>query len=176
MSNLLALATHCDRGDEVLAGDEQHIVVYEQGGASALFGAVFHTIPQAADGTFPLSGPRPSLEYAIESRHGGKDIHYARPAVVSIENTHNRMGGAPLPQAWVDECAALAHKHGLLVHCDGARLFNAAAASGVGIAGVARMVRDCDTVSICLSKGFVENSVYTTIWGIVGVGDGVGGG
>ena len=115
MSNLLAIAAHCGRGEEVLAGDEQHIVVYEQGGASALFGIVYHTLPQWPDGTFALTGRHPSLEYAIESRHGGKDIHYSRPSLVCIENTHNRCGGAVLPQDWVDECAAIAHRHGLKV-------------------------------------------------------------
>ena len=159
MSNLLAVAAQCGRGEEVILGDEQHLICYEQSGASALFGVAFNTLPQEEDGTFQLRaaaggagglrGAR-SLEYAIAKRHGGLDAHYSRPALVAIENTHNRCGGAVLPQAWVDECAAIAHAAGLRVHMDGARLFNAAAAAGTP---VARIVRDCDSVSICLSKG-----------------------
>jgi len=129
-------------------------------GASQLFGVVYHSLPQAADGTFPLTGPK-SLSYAIASRHGGTDPHYSRPALLSLENTHNRCGGAVLPQAWVDAAAAMAHEAGMQVHMDGARLFNAAAASPDGDAAasdgyasvIARLVRDCDTVSLCLSKG-----------------------
>lgn len=133
---------------------------------------MLHTLPQAEDGagaatqlaraalpstfspppfvagTFPLTGRR-SLESAIAARPAG-DPHYSRPACVSLENTHNRMGGAVLPQAWVDDCAAAARSHGLALHMDGARLFNAAAASGTP---AARIVRDCTTVSVCLSKG-----------------------
>ena len=159
MSNLIAIAAHCGRGEEVIVGDEQHIVVYEQGGASALFGIVYHTLPQASDGTFALRGPRPSLQFAIESRHGGIDPHYSRPALVAIENTHNRCGGAPLPQAWVDDVCSIAHGAGLAVHMDGARIFNAAAASpeadpwNAYTATVARMTRDCDSISVCISKG-----------------------
>jgi threonine aldolase len=161
MSNLLAIAAQCGRGEEVICGDEQHIVCYEQAGASQLFGVAYHTLPQEDDGTFALTPGAGAgaggklraarcLEYAIGQRHGGHDAHYARPALVAIEQTHNRCGGVVLPQAWVDECAAVAHAAGLRLHMDGARLFNAAAAAGVP---AHRIVRDCDTVSICLSKG-----------------------
>ena len=161
MSNLLAIAAQCARGEEVICGDEQHIVCYEQGGATQLFGVAYNTLPQNDDGTFKLreeAGRAPgqrlssarSLEFVIDKRHGGKDIHYARPSLVCVENTHNRCGGTVLPQAWIDECAAITHAAGLRLHMDGARLFNASAASGVP---VSRIVRDCDTVSICLSKG-----------------------
>jgi len=158
MSNLLAIASQCERGEEVIAGDESHVVCYEQGGAS-LFGVVYQTLPNEDDGTFALRCAAPSggplravrsLEYAIAKRHGGSDPHYSRPALVAIEQTHNRCGGAVLPQAWVDECATITHAAGLRLHMDGARLFNAAAASGLS---PARIVRDCDSVSVCLSKG-----------------------
>jgi threonine aldolase len=97
MGNLIAIALHCGRGNEVLCGDEQHVVVYEQGGVSSLFGIILHTLPQAADGTFALTGPGRSLESAIASRIKG-DPHYSVPSCISIENTHNRAGGAVLPQ------------------------------------------------------------------------------
>lgn len=160
MSNLLAIAAQCGRGDEVIVGDENHIVCYEQGGASSLFGITYNSLPTEDDGTFRLRESAPeggsklrgirSLEYAIGKRHGGSDPHYGRPRLVAIENTQNRCGGLILPQDWVDECAAITHAAGLRLHCDGARLFNAAIASGVS---AARIVRDCDSVSICLSKG-----------------------
>lgn len=162
---------HAGRGDEVICGDEQHLFRYEQAGISQLFGIGFHTLPQSDDGTFPLTygsssaavagssssaqwrapaGSKRSLAYALESRHGGADAHYPRPAVLAIENTHNRCGGAVLPQGWVDEAAAMARAAGLKVHMDGARLYNAATAANVP---VSRLVRDCDSISLCLSKG-----------------------
>lgn len=165
---------HAGRGDEVICGDEQHLFRYEQAGISQLFGIGFHTLPNSEDGTFPLTyagsaspssaaagstssaqwrapaGSKRSLAYALESRHGGADAHYPRPAVLALENTHNRCGGAVLPQGWVDEAAAMAHAAGMKVHMDGARLYNAATAANMT---VARLVRDCDSVSLCLSKG-----------------------
>jgi len=173
--SLLAAAAHASRGEEVICGDEQHLFRYEQAGISQLFGIGFHTVPQNEDGTFPLTyssadaapshgaggsgvshsqwgaklGKR-SLQYAIESRQGGKDSHYPRPAVLALENTHNRCGGTVLPQAWVEAAAAMAHDAGMKVHMDGARLYNAAVAGNIS---VGKLVKDCDTVSLCLSKG-----------------------
>lgn len=143
-------AAQAPRGSELLVGDEQHLFVYEQSGVSQLFGVAFHTLPNKADGTFDIEGRKHSLLAAIESRHGGADPHYSKPAVVAIENTHNRCGGAVLPLAWIDDVTATAREHGLAVHMDGARLMNAVAASGTS---AERLVRDCDTVSLCLSKG-----------------------
>ena len=163
MSNLIAIAAQCGRGDEVLLGDEQHLFRYEQGNVSQFCGVALHTLPQAPDGTFALAaggvragaGARAgaasgSLAYALASRGGGGDAHFPRPAVLALENTHNRCGGAVLPQAWVDAACAAAHAAGLAVHMDGARLLNACAASGVA-PHVA--VRGADTVSLCMSKG-----------------------
>jgi threonine aldolase len=90
-----------------------------------------------------------SLAYALASRGDGGDAHFPRPAVLALENTHNRCGGAVLPQAWVDDACAAAHAHGMAVHMDGARLLNACAASGLSPAAA---VAGCDTVSLCMSK------------------------
>ena len=150
MSNLLALACWGERGEEVIAGEEQHIICYEQGGASALFSLVYHTLPQLPNGTFALTGGRGSLEYALKVRGGGVDPHFSRPAVVAIEQTHNRCGGALLPQPWVEAAAAATHAAGLKFHVDGARLFNAVVASGQSAAA---LVACADSVSVCLSKG-----------------------
>jgi threonine aldolase len=147
MANLLAVGAHCGRGDEVLLGSESHIFVYEQGGASWLMGAPFHAVPNAPDGTLPLAAVRAALATRAAA---ATDAHYARPGLVAIENTANRCGGAALPVAYMDELAALAAAHGLPLHCDGARLLNAAAALGVA---PARLVAGCATVSLCLSKG-----------------------
>ncbi len=147
MANLLAVGAHCGRGDEVLLGTESHLFVYEQGGASWLMGAPFHAVPNAPDGTLPLDAVRAALATRATA---ATDCHYARPALIAIENSANRCGGAALPVAYMDELAALAAAHGLPLHCDGARLLNAAAALGVA---PARLVAGCATVSLCLSKG-----------------------
>ena len=146
MANLLALGAHCGRGDEVLLGSESHIYVYEQGGGSWLMGTPFHAIPNAADGTLPLE----AVEGVLAMRAGGADCHHPRPALICIENTANRCGGAALPVAYLDALGAVARKNGVALHCDGARILNAAAALG---APPATLVAACDSVSLCLSKG-----------------------
>jgi threonine aldolase len=147
MANLLAVGSHCARGDEVFLGTESHIFVYEQGGAAWLMGTVFHPIINAADGTLPLD----ALRAALATRAAASvDAHFARPALICVENTSNRCGGSALPPAYLDALAALAREHALPLHCDGARLFNAAAALGVPPATLAA---GFSSVSICLSKG-----------------------
>jgi threonine aldolase len=146
MANLLAVGAHCGRGDEVLLGSESHIFVYEQGGGSWIMGTAFHPIPNAPDGTLPIA----ALEAALALRGGGADAHMARPGLICVENTQNRCGGTALPVSYMDAVAALAAAHGLPLHCDGARLLNAATALGVP---PARLVAGCSTVSLCLSKG-----------------------
>ena len=146
MANLLAVGAHCARGAEVILGEESHIFVYEQAGASWIMGAPFHCVPNAEDGTMPLEGVR----HALALRGDGSDAHHARPGLVCVENTQNRCGGMALPQAYMDALAAVAHGAGVPLHCDGARLLNAAAALGVAPAA---LVAGCDSVSLCLSKG-----------------------
>ncbi len=109
-------------------------------------GAPFHTLPNCERGTIPL----PLLAQALRQRDGGRDLHYPRPALVAIENTHNRCGGAILPAAYMDDLGALCSEHQVPVHCDGARLLNATAALGCA---PSRLVRACHSVTLCLSKG-----------------------
>lgn len=142
MGNLASLLAHCGRGDEAIIGDRSHTFLYEQGGMAALGGIMPHTIPNQPDGTLDLA----TLEGAIR----GDDAHFPRTRLVCLENTHNACDGSPLAPDYVSRVAELAHAHGLRVHVDGARLFNAAAALDVEARA---LVKDVDSVTFCLSKG-----------------------
>jgi threonine aldolase len=145
--NLGALLAHCGRGQEVILGDESHIYIYENGSASAVGGMVMHPVPTRADGTLPLD----ALEKAVHTAaHNYHFYHWAPPGVICLENTHNRCGGAVLPPSYFAEVAAIAHRHELPVHLDGARLFNAAVASGRPVTDWTQHV---SSVQLCLSKG-----------------------
>jgi threonine aldolase len=144
MGNLAALLAHGRRGERVVCGDESHIYVYEAGGASALGGMVYHTLPTAADGTLPLDLVGEALASA------GSDGHRAPPGVLCLENTHNRCGGVVLPPDYLEAAHARALEAGVPLHLDGARVFNAAVALGVGVSAITRHV---DSVQFCLSKG-----------------------
>ena len=141
-SNLIAVLTHTNHGDEIILGDEAHIFWYEVGGASVLGGVIMHTVPTDSCGRLNLD----DIDRAIRS----KDIHYPQTALICLENTHNRCGGAVLTTDYTNEVCNLAHRRGLKVHLDGARIFNAAAALGVPACALAQSV---DSVTVCLSKG-----------------------
>ncbi|CAH0757494.1 unnamed protein product [Diatraea saccharalis] len=143
MSNLIAIMVHCNkRGSEVIVGELSHIFRYEVGGATHLAGVMLSNIPNKADGTFDLN--------VLERRIRGSDIHEPITSLVTIENTHNVCGGKALPLQWVDELAELCKKHKIPIHLDGARLFNACEYLQQS---PARVARDCDSVSVCFSKG-----------------------
>jgi threonine aldolase len=145
--NLGSLLAHCTRGQEVVLGDESHIYIYENGSASAVGGMVMHPVPTSADGTLPLD----ALEKAIHTpAHNYHFYHWAPPGVICLENTHNRCGGAVIPPSYFAEVAAIARRHDLPVHLDGARLFNAAVARGRPVTDWTRHV---SSVQLCLSKG-----------------------
>ena len=147
MGNLASLLAHCQRGQEVILGDESHIFHYENGSASAVGGMVLHTVPTNADGTLPLD----AIEAAIHlPSHHYHFYHWAPPGVICLENTHNRCGGSVLAPSYFADVAALARRHGLPIHLDGARLFNAAVASGRPVTDWTRHVT---SVQLCLSKG-----------------------
>jgi len=143
MSNLVAVLTHCGRGDEIILGDQSHMFYYEGGGASVLGATAMHTLPTAADGTMDPA----AIDAAVRPRD---DAHFPSTTLICLENTHNRRGGMVLPPSYVAAVRAVADKHGLLLHLDGARLCNAAVAHGVSVAQAAGPV---DTLSLCLSKG-----------------------
>lgn len=138
-SNLLALMSHCARGDEYLVGMEAHTYKYEGGGAAVLGSIQPQPIPQAVDGTIALD----AIERAIKPN----DPHFARTRLLCLENTWQ---GRPLPLDYLDDADALARERGLGFHLDGARLFNAAVAQDVPACEIARKF---DSVSVCFSKG-----------------------
>jgi threonine aldolase len=143
MGNLCSLLAHCGRGDEVILGNESHIFHYEQGGASALGGMVYHTVPTTANGELPVGAIRSAIRDA-------RDPHAARAGVICLENTHNRRGGTVLSLDYMQHVKSLADEHDLPVHLDGARLPNAAMALGVPLSAIAAHVT---SVQLDLSKG-----------------------
>ena len=142
MANLICLLSHCGRGDEIILGDQAHIFYYEAGGMAALGGIVPHTVFNQADGTMRLE----DIERAIR----GDDFHFPRSRLVCLENTHNRCNGSPLSPEYSNAVIDLARRHGLAVHLDGARIFNAAVALGVD---ASELACGFDSVAFCLSKG-----------------------
>ena len=137
--NLCAMLSHCQRGDEVLVGQLAHLYRYEAGGAAVLGGIQPQPIAQQDDGTLALA----DIEAAIKP----DDEHFARTRLLCLENTWN---GKVLAQPYLEAATGLARRHGLATHLDGARLFNAAVASGLSVAEIARPF---DSVSVCFSKG-----------------------
>jgi len=142
MGNLVCLLTQCKRGEEAILGDKSHTFLYEAGGMSALGGIHPHTVRNQPDGTMQLT----DIEAAIR----GDNEHFPRTRLLCLENTHNRCGGSALTPEYTDAAAALAKERGILVHLDGARIFNAAAALGVD---VKKLTRNVDSLIFCLSKG-----------------------
>jgi threonine aldolase len=142
MANLISVLTHCGRGDEVILGSLSHTFVYEAGGISAYGGVHPHTVPNQPDGTLRLE----DIEAAIRP----DNIHFPVTKLICLENTHNKCRGAVLRPAYLDAVEQLAKQHGLAVHIDGARIFNAAAALGCDVAD---LTRSCDSLAFCLSKG-----------------------
>ena len=138
-SNLVALLAHCQRGEEYLVGQDYHTYQYEAGGA-AVFGSIQpQPIPVSADGSLDLK--------LVRSRIKPDDPHFAMTRLLVLENTHN---GKVLGLDYMARASEFARRHGLLLHLDGARVFNAATALGVE---VKEIVRHVDSVSVCFSKG-----------------------
>lgn len=142
MGNLIAILTHCQRGDEVILGRKNHTFLFEGGGISALGGIHSCQLENQPDGSLLLA----DLEAAIRP----DDPHHPITRLICLENTHNRCGGTYQTAEYTRQVAQFAHAHGLKVHLDGARLFNAAIAQGISVEELARPV---DSVMFCLSKG-----------------------
>ena len=138
-SNLAALMSHCQRGEEVILGSEAHSYRYEAGGAAVLGSVQPQPLDNAADGTIPL----PAIEAAVKPN----DSHFAKSRLLALENT---IGGKVLPVGYTAAAREVADKHCLAMHLDGARLWNAAAKQGVAPRVIAK---GFDSVSVCLSKG-----------------------
>ncbi len=139
MSNLLGLMAHCERGDEYIVGQQAHTYKYEGGGAAVLGSIQPQPIEMEADGTLDLA----RVEAAIKP----DNFHFARSRLLTLENT---MQGKVLPLDYLAAARDLTRRHGLALHLDGARLFNAAVRLGCD---AQEITRHFDTVSVCLSKG-----------------------
>ena len=138
-SNLVALLTHCGRGDEYVVGADAHTYKWEGGGAAALGGIQPQTVPFGENGLLPLD----EVERVVKE----DDVHYARTRLVCLENTHH---GQVQPLESMERARAFVDERGLLLHLDGARAANAAVALGVPLERIGRCF---DSVSLCLSKG-----------------------
>ena len=145
-SNLCALMSHCQRGEEYIVGQMAHTYRWEGGGAAVLGSIQPQPLPQLADGSIALT--------EIEAHIKPDDAHFAKTRLLTLENT---WGGQVLPLAYIEAATALARSKGLATHLDGARLFNAAVASaqaGQTNANAARQIASqFDSVSVCFSKG-----------------------
>lgn len=142
MGNLVSLLSHCPRGSSYITGSRQHTYLYEAGGSAAVGGIHSQVIATQPDGRLDLA--------EIEAEISPDDPHFTRTRLISLENTHNRQGGRVLPLDYLRQVRALADRHGLALHCDGARLWNAAVSLGENPATLAQLF---DSVSVCLSKG-----------------------
>lgn len=146
-SNLCAILSHCQRGDEYIVGQFAHCYRWEGGGAAVLGSVQPQPLQHQADGTLSLE----DIEEAIKP----DDAHFASTRLLALENT---LGGKLLPFPYLQQATQLAKSKGLACHLDGARLFNAAtaqaASTGADVREEARRIAGCfDTVSVCLSKG-----------------------
>ncbi len=142
MGNLLGLAVNAHLGEEVIADADAHVFLYETAGAAAIAGVQVFPVSTAAGVMSPAQ-----IEAAIRPRD---DTHQPLTAAVCFEDTHNRHGGIAWPLDALQAASATARKHGLRVHLDGARIFNAAVAQGVDVSVIAACG---DTVTFCISKG-----------------------
>ena len=142
MANLTAILAYCERGDEVILGDQAHTFLYEAGGISTLGGIHSHQVKNEDDGTIALD----NIRNAIRT----DNIHFPITRLICLENTHNRCFGFPLKLDYLNSVKTIADENGLKIHVDGARLFNAAVALGISVKELCRPV---DSTTFCLSKG-----------------------
>jgi len=139
--NLVAVMAHCKHGDEIFLERFSHLYIAETGSLSAIAGC----IPNLLDSNRGTIDPV-DLDNAIRP----ENVHFAEPSLVCIENTHNNWGGAVVRPDSIQALAEVVQKHNLALHCDGARIFNAAVALDTDIKN---LVKDCDSAQFCLSKG-----------------------
>ncbi|KAB5512053.1 hypothetical protein DKX38_029081 [Salix brachista] len=145
MGNLISVLVHCNiRGSEVILGNNSHIHIYENGGISTIGGVHPRTVKNNDDGTMDVD----LIEAAIRDPRG--EIVYPTTRLICLENTQANCGGRCLSAEYTDKVGELAKKHGLKLHIDGARIFNASIALGVP---VHRLLQAADSASVCLSKG-----------------------
>ena len=141
MANVIAMLLHCRPGDEMIVEAGSHVCHYEQAGHARLAGVAARSV-QGDRGVMRLE--------QVEGLIRADDVHLSRTRLLWLENTHNRGGGRVLPYDTVEEICGWAAENGLARHLDGARLFNAAVASGIE---ASRWAAHFDTINICFSKG-----------------------
>ncbi|WP_434471493.1 low-specificity L-threonine aldolase [Aeromonas veronii] len=139
MSNLLAVMSHCQRGEGAILGNAAHIYRYEAQGSAVLGSVALQPLPMQRDGTLAFDDIKAAL--------APDDSHFVQTRLICLENTHN---GKVLPLSYLQEMGTFVAERGLKLHLDGARLFNAAVASETPVALIAAPF---DSISICLSKG-----------------------
>ncbi|RXH82481.1 hypothetical protein DVH24_036822 [Malus domestica] len=139
MGNLISVLVHCDiRGSEVILGHNSHIHIYENGGIATIGGVHPRTVRNNKDGTMDLD----AIEASIRDPRG--ELVYPTTRLICLENSQANCGGRCLTVEYTDKVGEIAKKHGLKLHIDGARIFNAAIALGVP---VDRLVQAADSVS-----------------------------
>ena len=143
MGNVAAILAHCARGERVLMGDRTHTFGSEGGNPATIGSVQAWPVPVQPDGTMRIEDLRGGIPPA-------DDYHFPLARLIAIENTQAGVGGQPLAAEWTAAVKALCREHGLRLHIDGARIFNAAAALGVD---VGELTADADSVMFCLSKG-----------------------
>lgn len=141
MGNQICIKIHTQTGNEVIVDSEAHIFHYETAAPAVISGVQLHTVA-SDNGIFALGRLRDAVR--------PKEYYFPTTALLCMENTHNRYGGTVIPIEHIRACAEIAREYGLAFHCDGARLWNACAATGVAPAEYAAPF---DTLSVCLSKG-----------------------
>jgi threonine aldolase len=142
MGNLVSILAHAARGEEAIVGRDAHTYRYEAGGMAALAGVMPRTLKTDRLGRMSLD----EVEDAVQP----DDAHHARTRLILLENSYGARNGAPIPVGYFHGVRAIADRHGLAVHIDGARFFNATTALGVA---PAEMAQYADSVTFCLSKG-----------------------
>ncbi len=141
MANQVAVMAHTKRGDEIILGEKSHIYVNEVGGIAYLAGVQAALVTEV-EGVMDAR--------VVEQKIRPENIHYPNTSLICVENTHNMAGGRVVPLAAMKEIHDVGKRHGIPVHLDGARIYNAAAYLGVEAREIAKY---CDSVNVCLSKG-----------------------
>ncbi len=146
MGNLSALMAHLARGSEVIAGADHHLVIDEAAGHAVVVGASARTLPDRPDGTLDPA----AIEDAFRNPD---DPHEPLSGLITLENAHAHSMGQVLPPAYVREIAGIARRHGVPLHIDGARFWNAVVAQRPDGVTARDLAGPADTVTFCLSKG-----------------------
>ena len=146
MGNLVAQLAHLSRGQETITGVEQHITVDEAAGHAVVVGTSIRALQDRPDGTLDPE----AIEDAI---HDESDVHQAMTGMIALENTHLHSMGQPLTPAYLERVGAIARRHGVALHIDGARFWNAVVAQRPAGVTARDLAGPADTVTFCLSKG-----------------------